>query len=95
MYQKYRAKSEESWDIRRGGGGGEKERDAENSILVNFVIFLTALSVFQTKQRRMIEWLINNELERIWKEEVVALLEIQSRHISHRSEENHEKILSG
>jgi hypothetical protein len=38
--------------------------------------YFTRLSVSDTIQRRMIEWLVNNELERIWKEVVV----VQSRY---------------
>jgi hypothetical protein len=36
------------------------------------VIYLTTLSVAQTTQRRMILRLIKSELERMWKEVVVA-----------------------
>jgi hypothetical protein len=40
-----------------------------------FVVYLTMLSVAQTLYRRMIGWVMNNELERIWKEAVVAWLD--------------------
>jgi hypothetical protein len=43
----------------------------------------------------MIELLMNNELERIWKESVVASFKVLSRRLPGGSEENHEKIYAG
>lgn len=40
-----------------------------------FNLFMVNLKVLWTSEialRRMIEWLLNNELEELWKEEVVA-----------------------
>jgi hypothetical protein len=41
----------------------------------------------------MTECLTNNEWERIWKEEVVALCKVLSRYLGKRTEENHERIV--
>jgi hypothetical protein len=38
--------------------------------------FLTVLSLIQTFQRRMIGWSRNKEVERIWKEVIVALFRV-------------------
>jgi hypothetical protein len=38
---------------------------------------------------------VNDELERMWKEAVVALFKVLSRHLPGGSEENHEKPQSG
>jgi hypothetical protein len=35
-------------------------------------VYFAVLSVFQTLKRRIAGWLVNNELERIWKEAVVS-----------------------
>jgi len=43
----------------------------------------------------MVEWFVSDELERIWKEAVVAHIKVLSQHLSGRSRENHEKPLSG
>jgi hypothetical protein len=37
-----------------------------------FMVYFTTLSISLTTQRRMIRWLVNNELERIWMEVLVA-----------------------
>jgi hypothetical protein len=39
-------------------------------LLCMFVVYLTTLSVAQAVRRRMIGWLVNNELQRICKEAV-------------------------
>jgi hypothetical protein len=38
---------------------------------------------------------MNNKLERIWKETVVALFKVLSRHLPGINEENHERFQSG
>jgi hypothetical protein len=38
-------------------------------------------------------WLMNDELKRIWKEEVVVLFKVISRHLPGGTENNHEKDL--
>jgi hypothetical protein len=40
--------------------------------LFNYLFYLTTLSVAQTIYRPMIGWLMNNALERIWKESAVS-----------------------
>jgi hypothetical protein len=35
---------------------------------------------------------MNNELERVWNEAVMALFKVLSRHLSGGTEENHEKL---
>jgi hypothetical protein len=37
-----------------------------------FMVYLMMLTVTETTQRRMIGLLVNNELERMWKETVVV-----------------------
>jgi hypothetical protein len=41
----------------------------------------------------MIGWLMNNHLERIWKEVVMAYLKVLSWHLPGGTEENHEKCV--
>jgi hypothetical protein len=43
----------------------------------------------------MKEWLVNDELEMIWKEAVVAYVEALFRHLTECNEENHGKPQSG
>jgi hypothetical protein len=52
-----------------------------------FVAYLATLSVTQIVQRRM---MINDELERMWKEAAVTHFNTLSQNSSGRSEENHE-----
>jgi hypothetical protein len=54
-----------------------------------YIFLLTTLLLAQTIYCRMIEWLTNNELERTWKEAVVAKFKALKRHSSRRTEENH------
>jgi hypothetical protein len=53
------------------------------------VIHLTSLSVAQALQRRMTEGLLKNELKGMWKETVVALLNLLSWHFPGETEEHH------
>jgi hypothetical protein len=39
---------------------------------LGFMVYLVMLSVFQSIWRRMLEWRVNNELERMWKEVLIA-----------------------
>jgi hypothetical protein len=36
------------------------------------------LSVYQIMERRMVEWLVNDELQRMWKEAIVTYLRYYS-----------------
>jgi hypothetical protein len=40
----------------------------------------------------MIECLMNNELEKIWKEAVTAYFKVLSQHLPEDTEENHETL---
>jgi hypothetical protein len=51
-------------------------------------------TVTHTIQRRITKRLVNNKLERTWREAVVALFEVLSRDLP-GIEENHEEPLSG
>jgi hypothetical protein len=58
-----------------------------------FVIYLTELSVPQTIDSS--GWIIvNDELQRMWKETVVASFKVQFRHFPGGTDENHEKSQS-
>ena len=39
-----------------------------NETSYGFVVYFMTLSVTQTRQHQMVEWLVNNELKRVWKE---------------------------
>jgi hypothetical protein len=43
------------------------------SLFILLVVYLTLFSVVEIAQHQMVGWLVSKELERIWKEEVVAL----------------------
>jgi hypothetical protein len=40
------------------------------------IVYLTTLSVAQTMWRRVLGWVVNNELEMAWKEAVVTKFDI-------------------
>jgi hypothetical protein len=48
-------------------------------------------SVAQFIEHRMIWWLLNSEGERMWKEVIVAYLEVLSRYFTAEAEENRDK----
>jgi hypothetical protein len=45
------------------------------------MLCLVPLSVAQTIWRRMMEWLVNNKLEGMWEEVVMAEFEVPTRHL--------------
>jgi hypothetical protein len=51
-----------------------------------------SISDYIASNKRMI---VNNELERMWKETVVAQFKVLSRHLPGGTEGNHEKTQSG
>jgi hypothetical protein len=67
--------------------------ELRNSVLL--AVYLTTLSVAQSVQRRIIEWLINSKLGQIWKQVVVAKYKVQSRHVRRGTEDNHENWIAG
>jgi hypothetical protein len=50
------------------------------------------MTVSQTVERRVIEWLMNNELERIWKETVAVCFNVLSLHFPGGTKETHENL---
>jgi hypothetical protein len=56
------------------------------------VDYLTTLSVAETVRQRNIGLLMPNELERIWKEAVVAYIQLLPRHLPGGTGENHENL---
>jgi hypothetical protein len=41
-----------------------------------FMIYLMMVSIGQTRYRRLVGWLVNNDLERMWKEAALAKFEV-------------------
>jgi hypothetical protein len=62
------------------------------ALIFLYIIHLTALLLVRKVQRRMLRWLINNALERAWKEVTVTNFEVLSWHCPKRTEENHETL---
>jgi hypothetical protein len=54
------------------------------------MVYLIDLSIAQDTQHHMVEWLVNNKLDRIWKEMNMAFLGVLSQHTSREIEESHE-----
>jgi hypothetical protein len=56
-----------------------------------FMVYLTRLSVAQIVQYRVMGWLVDNELGRMWKEAVVPWFKVLSQHFPLGAEEHHGK----
>jgi hypothetical protein len=41
-------------------------------LFIIFVVYLTMWLVAQTVQFQIVEWLVNNELEQVWRETVIT-----------------------
>jgi hypothetical protein len=54
-----------------------------------FTVYFTALPVAQIMQRRMVRWLMSDELERVCKEVTVACFNVISWHAPGWAEGNH------
>jgi hypothetical protein len=65
-----------------------------NNAVSNSGLFVDCLKVLSAIQTMSSDWLINecNELERIWKEAVIALHKVLSQDFSGGTEENLEKL---
>lgn len=61
-------------------------------LCVLFAAYLTTLLVAQTVGRKIIGWLMNLELERMWKKAVVSLFRVHSQHLLVGAEENLENV---
>jgi hypothetical protein len=55
------------------------------------MVYLTTLSVIEIMLCQMVAWLVNNELERIWMEVVVAQFQVLSWYSPTGAEENRKK----
>jgi hypothetical protein len=53
-------------------------------------VYLTTFAVAQNQLRWMIGLLMNNELERVWKETVIAVFKVLFRHLPGGTEESRE-----
>jgi hypothetical protein len=54
-----------------------------------FMVYLTTMSVAQIILNKMLRLLVNNELERTWKEAIVVQFEAISRNFPVATEEDH------
>jgi hypothetical protein len=63
--------------------------------LTLFAVHFTTLLVAQTVQHPVIGLLMNTELGRMWKEAVMAYLNVPLRHLSRGADKNHEKHYLG
>jgi hypothetical protein len=58
-----------------------------------FIVYLKMLKIVETLQHQMEGQLMNNELERMWQEAVIAHFKVLSQNLPQETEENHKNTV--